>query len=148
MVYILTWRNLSGSWSTFILGNIGRTLPTLSLHGDWSLRRAGRIILQYETIIGTYTNVYTLRFLCAPVFTHLHTNEYRRNAASLQSRMAQSDPTVFLLRLLILSGFIGFNHNWPCDTYSKIQSQSFTRKGPDNHPVHFYLLPAQVIMGQ
>ena len=40
---------------------------------------------------GTHASVYALRLLRTPVFTHLDTNERRRNAASRQSGVAQSD---------------------------------------------------------
>ena len=46
---------------------------------------------------GTHASVHALRFLRTPVFTHLDTNERRRNAASLQSRVAQSDRMSLLM---------------------------------------------------
>ena len=91
----------------------------LSLQGGWSLRlrrNACRPVIltqcvQRGTIAGTHASDYALRLLRAPVFTHLYTNERRPTQPLCRAVWRNLTATVFLLSLLVLSGFVGFSHD-------------------------------------
>ena len=87
---------------TSIPGSTSRTPPALSLQRGWSLRlrrNACRPAILTPCVQLWDHSWYTCEHLRTATFTHacfhthhfLHANERRRNAASLQSRVAQSD---------------------------------------------------------